>query len=295
MQKVGELALCKFFDLDRGQVFQIFCITLGDAIYRVGWKGNVLQHQNLFSCISSSPQFLPSLSQPSLPPLTLHSQSFPHFWSIFYALLHYSQLPFTVHYLLPSFTNTLCTSLPFLQSLSFPPSLSSSALWHFPLLLPFTPFIISLSLLRSRHLMLSGSFPSSLPFSIHSIRTAVILPCNWLFKHLMLPFVSALLQQMSANVINNTGGQSVQTFICPFWAHTWMHRQPADWSDDVINLYITSCNTKSNRWTSSVWKSHPVAFKSDNFLCCLQPVLCCTKDTQEFRAVFHVKGGSFWL
>lgn len=84
-----------------------------------------------------------------------------------------------------------CPLLPSVTLLpSFPRSLSSSALWHFPLLLPFSPFIISLSLLRSRHLMLSVSFP--LIFASHlvchsvyiapSVCSAVILPFNWLFK-----------------------------------------------------------------------------------------------------------------
>lgn len=60
------------------------------------------------------PPSLPSLSLLSLPSLHLSPSLplyrvslFPHFWSIFYALLHYSLLPFLVHYLLPSFTNTL--------------------------------------------------------------------------------------------------------------------------------------------------------------------------------------------
>ena len=93
--------------------------------------------------LSSVPPAFSAIPSPlSLPVLS----PFPHFWSIFYALLHYSQLPFTVHYLLPSFTNTLCTSLSFLQSLCFPPSLSSSALWHFPLLLPPSPPLLSLCL-----------------------------------------------------------------------------------------------------------------------------------------------------
>lgn len=47
--------------------------------------------------------------------------------------------------------------------------------------------------------------------------------------------------QMSANVINNTGGQSVQA-ICPIWAHTWMHRQLADsdiwWCDKSLNYKL---------------------------------------------------------
>lgn len=87
------------------------------------------------------------LSHP-FPPLTLRSQSFPHFWSIFYALLHFSQVPFTVHYLLPSFTNTLCTSLSFLQSLCFPPSLPHSPPVNYDTFLYFSlsPSLLSLCL-----------------------------------------------------------------------------------------------------------------------------------------------------
>lgn len=181
----------------------------------------------------SSPQFLP-LSQPSPPPLALPSQSIPHFWSIFYALLHYSQLPFTVHYLLPSFTNTLYTSLSFLQSLCIPPSLLPSlALLQCVITLSSTSllrspfFIISLSFLRSRHLMLISRvsfppyhyFPSSLSFCIHPCCLFALMSSflsNWLFKachvlwYLTLPqlFYNSNLQ-MSANVINSAGGTSV--------------------------------------------------------------------------------------
>lgn len=157
-KKSASLHYASFFDLDRGQVFQIFCIMLWDAIYRAGCKGNVLQHQNLFSCISSSPQLLP-LSQPSLPPsCSPFSSVFPSFLIHFLCITPllstpiYSALPppilhkHTLYFsLLPSVT------LPH----SFPPSLPP----QFPLLLPFTLFIISLSLLWSRHLILSASFP----------------------------------------------------------------------------------------------------------------------------------------
>ncbi len=114
IQKVSTIALCKFSDLDRGQVFLIFCIMLMKSYLQSRLQRKCSAASELFfSCVSSSPQFLP-LSQLSHPPPTPCSQSIPHFWSIFYALLHYSQLPFTVHYLLPSLTNILSTSLSFL-------------------------------------------------------------------------------------------------------------------------------------------------------------------------------------
>lgn len=184
----------------------------------------------VFSLFSSVPPALSAIPSP----LALPSQSIPHFWSIFYALLHYSQLPFTVHYLLPSFTNTLYTSLSFLQSLCIPPSLLPSlALLQCVITLSSTSllrspfFIISLSFLRSRHLMLISRvsfppyhyFPSSLSFCIHPRCLFALMSSflsNWLFKachvlwYLTPPqlFYNSNLQ-MSANVINSASGTSV--------------------------------------------------------------------------------------
>lgn len=89
----------------------------------------------------SSHFLVTSVSPPPPPPLlAIHPQSFPHFWSIFYALLHHSQLPFTVHYLLPVFHKHTFYFSP-LPSLGSPPV-------HYntfpPLLPPFRRFIISL-------------------------------------------------------------------------------------------------------------------------------------------------------
>lgn len=131
--------------------------------------------KTFFSCISSSPQFLP-LSQPSLPPSHSPFSVFPSFLIHFLCITPFLSTPIYSALPPPIFhKHTLYFSLlPSVTLLhSFPPSLSSSELWHFPLLLPFTLFIISLSLLRSRHPILSVSFPlslyfpSSLSFSVH--------------------------------------------------------------------------------------------------------------------------------
>lgn len=191
----------------------------------------------------------------------LHSQSFPHFWSIFYALLHYSQLPFTVHYLLPSFTNTLYTSLSFSQSLCFPhsfsPSLSSSALWHFPFPSPLHPlynlFVSSLGTSsHTKHLFYPYLyFPSSLLFSMPYCLSALLSSSllNWLLEacyviwYLMLSLLFYNTNiQMSANIINNNSGQSFNLFV-PLRTHEWTDKQQTLRFDDVINHYITSCNT----------------------------------------------------
>ena len=134
--------------------------------------------KTFFSCVSST-----RFPQTSLPPSHSPFSVFPSFLIHFLCITPllstpiYSALPppifhkHTLYFsLLPSATLLL----------SFPSSLSSSALRHFPLLLPFIPFIISLSLLQSRHPILSIStplylyFPSSLSFSVHH---AVCLHC----------------------------------------------------------------------------------------------------------------------
>lgn len=114
--KSAKLAWCKFFWPWPGSSVSKYSASCSGILFTKSTEMEIfLQHQKHFSpCISSSPQLL-LLFLPTLPPLTLRSQSFPHFWSIFYALLHYSQLPFTVHYLFPSFTNALCTFLSFLH------------------------------------------------------------------------------------------------------------------------------------------------------------------------------------
>lgn len=173
--KKSQPRLCQGYDTSflRGQLFHILCVMLRDCI-----------HNKQRNCFVAAKAFFLHFLFPSVPPafstipspLSLRSQSFPHFWSIFYALLHHSQLPFTVHYLLPSFTNTLCTFLSFLQSLCFPPSLSHSPSVHyvtFPLLLLLSPLLALCFLLWLHHPILGTFFnpylytPSTLSFSTH--------------------------------------------------------------------------------------------------------------------------------
>lgn len=287
---------------------------LTDAIYRVGCKGNVLQHQNaaflhfLFSSVSPAFSAIPS---PSHSPFSVFPSFLIHFLCITPLLSTpiYSALPppiFHKHTLYFSLLPSV-TLIP-----SSPPSLSSSALWHFPLLLPFTPFIISLSHLRSRHLILSISFPplSLLPIYFVILDTSHCLsallspptpPFNLLFKagHVICYLILSLLfyntnAQMSTNVINNTGGQSVQTFSCLFWTHTWMHRQPADsqvWWGHKSHCYKLQYKV-SEQWVEMPPHSFKIRLL---WWCCLQSVPYKTKDMQEFVAVFHIKGSSFWL
>lgn len=141
-----------------------------------------LQHRNLFFFLRFFPLLLSSsgfLSHP-LPLLALPSQSIPHFWSIFYALLHYSQLPFTVHYLLPSFTNTLYTSLSFLQSLCLPPSLPRSPPVRYNTFLYVSPsppfyYLFVFSPVTSSHANLTRFFPP-LIFTSHLVCHSVYIP-----------------------------------------------------------------------------------------------------------------------
>lgn len=84
-----------------------------------------------------------------------------------------------------------------------------------------------------------------------SVCTAAVLPFNWLFKacqviwYLILPIVFYNTNvQMSANVINKTGGQSVQTFI---YSHECTDNQQTFTFDEVINHCVTSCNVKQMR------------------------------------------------
>lgn len=215
----------------RGQLLQILCVMLGDCI-----------HNKLGKCFAASKAFFLHFLSPSVPPafstipspLTLRSQSFPHFWSIFYALLHHSQLPFTVHYLLPSFTNTLCTFLSFLQSLCFPPSLSHSPSVHyvtFPLLLLVSPLLSLCFLLWLHHPILGH--PLTLIFTPHlhchsvfipqCVCTAIILLFKCLFKDviwfLMLTVIFTM--HMSASVINNTYNSWFPLTPCLFHIQTY--------------------------------------------------------------------------
>jgi len=169
-----EKSIMRFFFSFPWQRSSVYSASCSAMLYRKCFAAS--KHFFLQFLFSSVPPAFSSIPSPlSLSVLSLSLI----FWSIFYALLHYSQPPFTLHYILPSFPNTLYTSLSFLQSLcfpsSFPPSFSSSA--HFPLLPPFTLFIIPLSLLWSRRsdsFPLYLCFPSSLSFSEHH---AVRLQC----------------------------------------------------------------------------------------------------------------------
>lgn len=86
VQKVSKLALCKFFDLDRGQVFQIFCIMLGDAIYRVGCKGK---------CFAASKPFFLRFLFSSVPPAF---SAVPSPLSLYVLSLSLISDPFFMHY-----------------------------------------------------------------------------------------------------------------------------------------------------------------------------------------------------
>lgn len=164
IRKVCKLALCKFSDLDRGQVLQMSCIMLGDAICRVE-KCFCSIETFFFSCVFSlfssvPPAFsaIPSPSSLSLLSLSLISDPFFMHYSITLnshlqciTSSHLSQ----THFILPSPSFSHFASLPpSLALLQCVITLSSTSLLR-PL------FIISLSFLRSRHLMLISrvSFP----------------------------------------------------------------------------------------------------------------------------------------
>lgn len=149
----------------------------------------------------------PLLLQPTPPPHTLCSPSFPHFWSIFYALLHYSQLPFTVHYAFPSFANTFS---PFFPSLSF---LSSFIFSNFSTPLSFLCFLLwwhhiplSISPLNNPSLPTTLSafmFLSTLLWFSLLISYSKHAASIWFQYCLLSSLFYSIFAQMSANVISS--------------------------------------------------------------------------------------------
>ena len=137
-----------------------------------------------------------------------------------------SRLPQT-HF--PSASFSLSVTLP---PFFLPPSLSSIASRHFSLLPCFTPFIIPLSLLWSRHLILNVS-PSHIFLShLVCLPLHIRLPFSILIgysKHPMLMWLQYCLLsmlfynttvQMSANVISSKCKWKFRRLIVPF-EHTY--------------------------------------------------------------------------
>lgn len=167
--------------------------------------GNVLQHQNIFSCSSSSPQFLPR-SHPSLPPSHSPFLVFPSFSDPFF--MHYSiTLSPHLHCITSSHlsqTHFILLSPSFSHFASLLPSLPLSPLVHTFLYFPPSPSLLSLCLfsghveaILSPCIFVSHLVCHSVNITL-SVCSAVILPFNWLFKachviwYSLLPIVFAL-------------------------------------------------------------------------------------------------------
>lgn len=125
-RKLAGMRKASFFDLDRGQVFQIFCIMLQDAIYRAGCKRNVLKHRNLFFAF----------------PLLLSSSCFlSHPFPLSLSVLSLSLIsdPFFMHYSITLNSHLQCITSSHLSQTHF--VLLSPSFSHFdlPLFLPHSP------------------------------------------------------------------------------------------------------------------------------------------------------------
>lgn len=191
-KKSASLHDASFFDLDRGQVFQILCIMLRDSIYKVNCKKMFCSVKNPFFShflFSSVPPAFSAIPSPSHSSFSVFPSFLIHFLCITPLLSTpiYSAFPppiFHKHTLYFSLLPSV-TLLP-----SFPPSFSSSALWHFSSTSPSPPLLSVCSLLWLHHPILCVSL--TLIFTPHldchsvyillSVCTAVILPFKRLFK-----------------------------------------------------------------------------------------------------------------
>lgn len=181
IQKVCKLALCKFSDLDRGQVLQMSCIMLGDAICRVE-KCFCSIETFFFSCVFSlfssvPPAFsaIPSPSSLSLLSLSLISDPFFMHYSI--TLNSHLQCITSSHL---SQTHFILPSPSFSHFASLPPSLPRSPPVRYNTFLYVSPsppfyYLFVFSPVTSSHANLTRFFPP-LIFTSHLVCHSVYIP-----------------------------------------------------------------------------------------------------------------------